>query len=1179
MKSYHAPFLRRLRATLRTTLCALVPVAGFADPVVFNADFSGAANTTSVSPSVISPTGATWYGGYNKANGALAAGANGIILSSTTGSSSAVIEFMGRVTQAPISLAADGDYIELSGTFYTIGLSNIAMGLFNSGGVDPLVTRADGVALLNNGFTSVTGQVAAGGTVGWTGYRAMSLGGSVNGDFKARAAQTGSPGYNCYELLSVGTGAYNSPSAINVGTVVNSATSVTWTAASGSDAFDFVYRITRNNATTFAFTYTIKTAGTSTVLYSASGSTTGVTAQPGAITSSFDAIAIGGRVNGTPNLQVAALKVTARNSDIARITDQPTAQSFPQGGPGSLSVVAAGSGALSYQWFKDGSPVSGATSATYSVSSASSSDIGDYYVIVTNAYGSETSSTVVVNVSSLSAPAITTQPTAQNVDAGTTLTLAALASGVPTPSYQWYRNDAPISGATSATYTVENAIADDAGNYKVVATNSQGSDTSDTVAVTINTAAPAITGHPSPTTVNVGQAINLSATASGLPAPSYQWYRNDVAIPGATASTYQVASATTADAGTYTVIATNTYGSAPSDGAPVTVNVVLPSITTQPPAALTVHADNRVTLAASYAGSAPLTYQWYKDDAPISGAIGSTYTIAAATSADAGTYHVVVTNEGGSAPSNDSVVSVVLANENPVFSTTFANNTLNNSAAVITSDVTSWFIMSGRAATNSSVGDDPLTTETVEARPLTLTWNTPAGSAIVETAARFSDTPVALGAVGDYLRLRATLRGTNLRTLCFGLYDSHGVSPVALDSSVNGETMSTSGAVGGGTQNWTGYRSSFTIGNTGGDIGTRPAQTATSTNRGQELLFPAGSTGAAFGEPAGVSAGVVPSLGVAFGYTDNTTYTLDYVVSLSATNQYTISYALYSGASATGTPLFTTNATTTTAAALPSAVAAGFDALAIGIRNDSSTTVPTLVISDLSVVKGGAVVGVAPTITTQPGGAQTLTPGQTLTLTAAASGTPTPTLQWYKNDAPISGATSGTYSIESVVTSDSGAYKLVATNSLGSDTSDVVSVTVGSASAYQSWASAQGLSSGVNDGATQDPDGDGVSNLLEFALGGNPLAANSAILPVVARSGANLTLTFDIKTAAKTDYTIGAESTTDLATSWSAVTHGVGGATVVETTVDGSTDRIVVTVPAPAAGAKTFLRVKVAPKS
>lgn len=272
------------------------------------------------------------------------------------------------------------------------------------------------------------------------------------------------------------------------------------------------------------------------------------------------------------------------------------------------------------------------------------------------------------------------------------------------------------------------------------------------------------------------------------------------------------------------------------------------------------------------------------------------------------------------------------------------------------------------------------------------------------------------------------------------------------------------------------------------------------------------------------------------------------------------------------------NATTTAAAALPSAVATAFDGLAIGIRNDGSATVPTLVISNISVVKGSGVVAVAPTITTQPGGAQTLSPGQTLTLTAAASGTPAPTLQWYKNDTPISGATSGTYSIGSVVTSDSGAYKLVATNAAGSATSDVVTVTVGSASAYQSWASANGLSSGVNDGATQDPDGDGVSNLLEFALGGNPLAANPAILPVVARSGSNLTLTFDIKTAAKTDYTIGAESTGDLAASWSAVTHGVGGATVVEMTVDGSTNRIVVTVLAPAAGAKLFLRVKVAPK-
>jgi len=1167
MKPNDTRSTRRLRALFWTALSSWLAVSASAESVVFNADFPSGANTVSQTPSVISPSGATWYGAYNKANGAISTDPFSLVLSSTTGSSSAVINGAGRITQAPITLASVNDFIELSGTFYTDGLTNIAFGLFNSGGVDPLAT------LLNNGLAT-SGTAPGGGTFGWTGYRAMTLNNSATANFVARPAQTGTA-YASYELLSVGTGAYNSPASVAVGTVSNSASVVLWNNEDAFNPYDFTFRITRNTATTFAFSFIIKNSGTSTVVYSTSGSTSAAGALPSAITSSFDAVAFGGRVNAAPYLQLTALKVIASNADIAKITVQPAAQNLPLAGSGSIGVTATGSGTLTYQWYKDGSAISGATSATYNFTNVSSADAGQYHVVVKNAHGYETSQTVTVNVSSLAAPAITTQPITQSVDAGSTLTLTAEASGVPTPTYQWYLNNSPISGATLATYSVANVTTDAAGTYKVVATNSQGSATSNNAVVTVNTAAPAITAQPAPVTVNVGQAINLTATASGLPPPSYQWYLNGEPIAGATSPTYSVASAATLNAGTYTVTATNPYGSTTSDGALVTVNVVLPSLTTQPPAALTVHQGQAITINAAYAGSLPRTYQWYRDSEAISGATGATYTIAAASSADAGTYHVVVTNEGGSASSNNTVVAVVGTAETSVFATNFAADTKNNPATPITSGSTSWFILAGRDATNSSVGDNPATVDVVEARPLTLTWNTTASSAIVETAARFSTSPVALAGVGDYLRVRATLSGTNLRTLCFGLYNSYGVSPLPLDASDAGNTMGSTNAVGTGTQNWTGYRSSLTIGNSGGDIGTRPAQTATTTNRGQELLFPAGSTGAAFGEPAGVSVGIIPGVGGTIALTNNTTYTLNYSITLSATNQYTISYALYSGSSATGTPLYATNAVTSAAGALPSDVATGFDALAIGIRNVDSTSVPTLVITDLSVVKGVASANVAPAITTQPSG-QTLNAGDTLTLTAAASGNPAPTYQWYKNDSPISGATAATYTKASVTTDDTGSYKVVATNSAGSATSNAVTVTVNAAaSAYQTWASGQGLSAGVNDGATQDPDNDGVNNLLEFALGGNPLAASSAILPVAARDGANLTLTFDIKVAAKAEYTIGAESSTDLG-AWAAVVHGAAGATVTETALDGSTNRVVVTVPA--SGARTFLRVKVAAK-
>ena len=71
-----------------------------------------------------------------------------------------------------------------------------------------------------------------------------------------------------------------------------------------------------------------------------------------------------------------------------------------------------------------------------------------------------------------------------------------------------------------------------------------------------------------------------------------------------------------------------------------------------------------------------------------------------------------------------------------------------------------------------------------------------------------------------------------------------------------------------------------------------------------------------------------------------------------------------------------------------------------------------------------------------------------------------------------------------------------------------LTVTSGPAgSAYGAWALAKGLTS-ANNGATQDPDNDGIPNALEFLLGGNPLASSTSILPLVTLDATNFYFTF-----------------------------------------------------------------------
>ena len=87
-----------------------------------------------------------------------------------------------------------------------------------------------------------------------------------------------------------------------------------------------------------------------------------------------------------------------------------------------------------------------------------------------------------------------------------------------------------------------------------------------------------IVTHPVDRNVDEGEPVNFSVTATGS-CPVYQWYKDDVAIPGANASTFAIAAAQLADAGDYHVVASNLFGMATSSTATLTVN---PVVTTPP---------------------------------------------------------------------------------------------------------------------------------------------------------------------------------------------------------------------------------------------------------------------------------------------------------------------------------------------------------------------------------------------------------------------------------------------------------------------------------------------------------------------------------------------------------------------------------------------------------------------
>lgn len=118
---------------------------------------------------------------------------------------------------------------------------------------------------------------------------------------------------------------------------------------------------------------------------------------------------------------------------------------------------------------------------------------------------------------------------------------------------------------------------------------------------------PAITTQPTDQTVNVGESLTLSVTATGDPPLAYQWRKAGVDLPGATNSSYTVFSVSVADAGSYDVVVSNNAGSVTSATAIVVVN--RPPVAQSQTARGSEDSDVLVTLAGSDADGDALSYR------------------------------------------------------------------------------------------------------------------------------------------------------------------------------------------------------------------------------------------------------------------------------------------------------------------------------------------------------------------------------------------------------------------------------------------------------------------------------------------------------------------------------------------------------------------------------------------
>ena len=256
------------------------------------------------------------------------------------------------------------------------------------------------------------------------------------------------------------------------------------------------------------------------------------------------------------------------------ITSQPGSRTNNAAAVALFQAQAVGTPPLNYQWRKggvnlsNGGNISGAGTATLSLSNVLDADEGSYSVVISNSLGSVTSMVATLTVVD---PVISSQPNGQVANWSDTVAFNVTAAGTAL-KYQWRKGGVTMAGATSSSLLLTNVNLTNAGGYDVVVSNTLGSVTS--VVATLTVVDPAIIEWPFSQKVSPGQTASFSVDAVGTPQLSYQWRKDGAILAGAQDSLLTLTNVQGADAGYYDVIVSNVSGSVTSAVAGLTVNLV-----------------------------------------------------------------------------------------------------------------------------------------------------------------------------------------------------------------------------------------------------------------------------------------------------------------------------------------------------------------------------------------------------------------------------------------------------------------------------------------------------------------------------------------------------------------------------------------------------------------------------
>jgi hypothetical protein len=511
--------------------------------------------------------------------------------------------------------------------------------------------------------------------------------------------------------------------------------------------------------------------------------------------------------------------------------------------------------------------------------------------------------------------------------------------------------------------------------------------------------APTITTQPQDQEVTAGGTATFTVSATGTAPLSYQWRRNSVNISGASGSSYTRHNVQPGDAGNYSVVVTNAGGHVTSGNAVLTVNVP-PTISAQPQSQ-TVNQGGTALFSVTASGTAPLSYQWRRNEVNIPGANSSAYTCAGVQTGDAGDYSVLVVNVAGS---------------------------ITSAVAVLTVNLAPWITTQPQDQTVNPGGTAVFTVSAAGTPPLSYQWRFNNVDLAGATGSSYTRNGVQPADVGAYSVRVANMAGSVISSnawlaLTMAPFITAQPEDVAVTQGSSATFMVSAVGTAPLSYQWR-FNGTNLAGATGASY-TRGA--ALPAHAGAYSVLITNAVGSVLSSNALLTVNVPPGIAVQ-PQSQTVSAGSAAVFSVTATGTLPLAYQWHKDGNAIA-------GATTSVYALANVLAADAGSYSVVVSNVAGSA-PS--------VNAQLIVNVPPVISGQPQ-SLAVNPGSNATFTVIASGTAPLVYQWQKNGANISGATGSSYTRVNVQPGDAGSYTVQVTNMVGSITSAAAVLTVNQA--------------------------------------------------------------------------------------------------------------------------------------